>query len=126
MDELVTRLEENVGVDGTAARGLIVIVVQFLAREAPPEAMAPLIARHPWIGDIAAEAPEPAATAAANRHFGGMARLMEIANRMMAFGLTMGQVQEAVREIVDYARETVDGESVDGVVRSIPGLRQLV
>ncbi len=126
MDELVARLQEQVSVDEATARGLIVIVVQFLAREAPPDAMAPLIDRHPWIGQLADDAPDAEALQAANRHFGGMARLMEVANRMMAYGLTMGQVQSAVREIVDYARETAGSESVDGIVRSIPGLRQLV
>ena len=126
MDELVARLQEQVSVDEATARGLIVIVVQFLAREAPPDAMAPLIDRQPWIGQLADDAPGAEALQAANRHFGGMARLMEVANRMMAYGLTMGQVQSAVREIVDYARETAGSESVDGNVRSIPGLRQLV
>ena len=126
MDELVARLQKQVNVDEAAARGLIAIVVQFLAREAPAQAMAPLVARHPWIGTLADEAPAEVALQQANRHFGGMARLMEVANRMMVYGLTMGQVQSAVREIMDYARETAGSESVDGVVRSIPGLRQLV
>lgn len=126
MDELVTRLEERVGMETAAAKGVIAIVIQFIAREASPETIAPLVARHPWIEVLVAETPEPAPPASANRHFGGMARLMDVANRMMAYGLTMGQVQSSVREIVDYARETAGAESVDGVVRSIPGLRQLV
>lgn len=126
MDELVSRLEERVGIEPDAGRKVIAILVQFLGREAPAEAMAPLLARHPWIADLVAQTPEPAALASANRHFGGMARLMEVANRMMAHGLTMGEVQGAVREIVAYARETAGAESVDGVVAAIPGLRQLV
>lgn len=126
MDELLDRLETRVGLAPDTGRAVIALLVQFLRREAPADAMAPLLARHPWIADLAAQTPEPAAPAAANRHFGGMARLMELANRMMALGLTMGEVQSAVREVVDYARESAGAESVDGVVRSIPGLRQLV
>lgn len=126
MDELLDRLEAHVGLPRDTGRAVVAIVVQFLGREAPAAAMAPLIARHPWILEVQADAPEPAPATHANRHFGGMARLMELANRMMALGLTMGEVQSATREVVAYARETAGAESVDGVVRAIPGLRQLV
>ncbi|MFG1359191.1 DUF2267 domain-containing protein [Xanthobacter pseudotagetidis] len=126
MDELLDRLEAHVGLPRDTGRAVVAIVVQFLGREAPAAAMAPLVARHPWIIEAQADAPEAPPPTHANRHFGGMARLMELANRMMALGLTMGEVQSATREVVAYARETAGAESVDGVVRAIPGLRQLV
>jgi hypothetical protein len=126
MDELLDRLNERVGLAPDRGRAVVAILVQFLAREAPAEAMAPLIARHAWIAELQAGLAEPAPPAAANRHFGGMARLMDLANRMMALGLTMGEVQGAAREVVAYARETAGAESVDGVVKAIPGLRQFV
>lgn len=126
MDELVARLRARIEVDEQTARGLIAIVIQFLAREAPADAMAPLFSAHPWARDLAADAPDVDATALSERHFGGMARLMAVADRMMAYGLTMAQVQRTVCETVDYARETVGPEPVDAVVRAIPGLRQVV
>ncbi|QRG06265.1 hypothetical protein EZH22_25420 [Xanthobacter dioxanivorans] len=126
MDELIARLGERLGVDQRTARELVAIVIQFLAREAPPEAMAPLFAAHPWAQGLAAEVPEAKATTPSERHFGGMARLMGVADRMMALGLTMPQVQQTVRETVDYARDTVGPEPVDALVRAIPGLRQVV
>ena len=43
MDELVSRLEERVGIEPDAGRKVIAILVQFLGREAPAEAMAPLV-----------------------------------------------------------------------------------
>ena len=55
-----------------------------------------------------------------------MAKLIQVADAMMAHGLTMPQVQEAVRDIVGYARETVGTEPVDRLVRAVPGLRQVV
>lgn len=126
MDELIARLAARLDVDEPTARGLVAIVLQFLAREAPAPAMAPLFAAHPWARELAGGIPETDATTPAERHFGGMARLMHVADRMMAYGLTMAQVQTAVREIVDYARETVGPEPVDALVRAIPGLRQVV
>lgn len=124
MDQLIARLAERIGVDDRTAQALIAIVIQFLAREAPAEAMEPLFAVHPWARALAAEAPE-ADVPATERHFGGMARLMRVADRMMALGLTMPQVQTTVRETVGYARETVGPEAVDTLVRAVPGLRQV-
>ena len=49
-----------------------------------------------------------------------------VADRMMAHGLTMPQVQLAVRETVAYARETVGAEPVNLLVRSVPGLTHVV
>lgn len=126
MDELISRLTGRLGIDSQTARTLVVIIIQFLGREAPASAMAPLVAAHPWLAPILAETPAVEAPPASERHFGGMARLMEVADRMMGFGLTMGQVQQAVRETVGYARESVGAGPIDVLVRSIPGLRQVV
>lgn len=126
MDELIARLGERLGVSADVARALVAIVIQFLSREAPASAMAPLFALHPWARELAAQAPEIAAPTVSERHFGGMARLMRVADDMMALGLTMPQVQDAVRETVAYARETVGAEPVDALVRAVPGLRQVV
>ncbi len=126
MDELISRLTGRLGIDSQTAQKLVVIIIQFLGREAPPSAMAPLVAAHPWLAEILAATPPLEAPPASERHFGGMARLMEVADRMMAFGLTMGQVQEAVRETVGYARESVGAEPIDALVRTVPGLRQVV
>ncbi|MEP9353951.1 hypothetical protein ABLE93_10175 [Xanthobacter sp. KR7-65] len=126
MDELIARLSERVEVDGPTATALVAIIIQFLAREAPAEAMAPLYATHPWTRTLADAGPAGEATALSERHFGGMARLMDVADRMMARGLTMPQVQIAVRETVEYARETVGAEPVERLVRSVPGLTHVV
>lgn len=126
MDELVQRLKAHLGVDEGTARALVVIVIRFLGREAPPEALEPLFAAHPWAQALAAEGPEDAVTAPSERHFGGMAKLIQVADAMMAHGITMPQVQSAVRDIVGYARESVGAEPVDRLVRTIPGLRQVV
>ncbi|MGE4373428.1 MAG: hypothetical protein AB7E29_11135 [Xanthobacter sp.] len=126
MDALVNRLVEQQNVSPKTARALIVIVLQFLSREAPPETLAPVIAAYPWIPDVLAEATPEDESAATSRHFGGMARLMDVANRMMAHGLTMAEVQATVRDTVNYAREGAGDAAVDALVRSIPGLHQVV
>lgn len=126
MDELIARLTTRMDLDPATARAVVGLVLKFLDREAPPEAMRPLREAHPWIPALLADLPDAAALPATERHFGGMARLMQVADRMMALGLTMPQVQAAVCETVAYARETVGSEATDRLVRAIPGLRQVV
>ncbi|MDI4659189.1 hypothetical protein [Xanthobacter autotrophicus] len=126
MDDLVAYLRTRLDLDEATARAVVVIVIQFLGKEAPADVLAPLFAVHPWAQALTAEAPEVDATELSERHFGGMARLMLVADRMMAHGLTMAQVQFAVHEIVAYARTTVGDEPVDRLVRAVPGLRQVV
>lgn len=126
MDELITRLSQRLDLDPAAARGVVGLVLKFLDREAPREDIAPLLAAHPWIPALLEEIPDEPAPPACERHFGGMARLMQVADRMMALGLTMPQVQTAVRETVAYARETVGDDAINHLVRAIPGLRQVV
>lgn len=126
MDELIARLTERLDMDAATARSVVGLVLKFLDREAPQEAMAPLLQAHPWIPALLADIPEEGPPPASERHFGGMARLMQAADRMMALGLTMPQVQAAVRETVAYARETAGSEAIDHLVRTVPGLRQVV
>ncbi len=126
MDDLIARLVARHKVNEETARDLVVIVLQYLEREAPQDKLAPILAAHPWIPEaLAAAGPERVATPA-ERHFGGMGRLMEVADRMMAHGLTMSEVQSTVRDTVDFAREHAGNDAVDALVCSIPGLRQVV
>lgn len=123
MDDLVERLVSRIGMSEAQARGVVDIVLTFLSQEASPEAIAKLRERMPGLP----LAPSPrAAECGEDRHFGGMARLMDIADRMMGLGLTMPDVQASVREVVNHARERAGEECVDEVVRSVPGLRHTV
>lgn len=126
MDDLISRLVARHKISEDTARILVVIVLQYLVKEAPAEKLAPIIAAHPWIPEVLAKAGPEQATTPAAQHFGGMARLMEVADRMMAHGLTMSEVQSTIRDTVDYARAHAGNENVDALVRSIPGLRQVV
>lgn len=125
MEELIDRLQSKVGVSRDAAARAVEVVIEFLSREAPAETMAQLNAAIPGLCALAGPASAETTVLAGTRHFGGMARLMVVADKMMAAGLTMQQVQEATREVIDYAREKAGADVVDRIVASIPGLRQV-
>ena len=58
--------------------------------------------------------------------FGGMGGIMGAGNRLMAAGLSMGQVQSVTQEVVAYAREKAGEETLGEIVGAIPGLSQFV
>jgi hypothetical protein len=121
MDELIGRLVANVGVDRSTAEKAVGIILQFLAKEGPTDKIKALIDKLP--GAAAAIAAAPADSGSAGMFGGG---IMAAGSRMMAAGLTMGQVQGVTRETIAYAREKAGEDVVGEIVGAIPGLGQFV
>ncbi|WP_341987288.1 hypothetical protein [Azorhizobium sp. AG788] len=126
MDALVARLMDRIGLSEPQARGALVIVLTFLEQEAPPDLLARLLAHMPGARDLMGARADNPPVPEGTRHFGGVARLMRVADRMMALGLTMTQVQATVRDVLDFARQEAGPATVDGIVIAIPGLRQVL
>jgi hypothetical protein len=121
MDELIGRLVANVGVDRTAAETAVVIILQFLSKEGPADKVQQLIANLPGATQAIANAPPDTSSGGM---FGG--GVMAAGTRMMAAGLSMGQVQAVTRETIAYAREKLGEDAVGEIVGAIPGLGQFV
>ena len=121
MDELIGRLVAKVGVDRAAAATAVGIILQFLVKEGPTDKVQQLIDRLPGAAATIASAP---ADSGSSGMFGG--GVMAAGTRMMAAGLSMGQVQAVTRETISYAREMVGEDAVGEIVGAIPGLGQFV
>jgi hypothetical protein len=122
MDELIERLVDRCGVDRATAEKSVGIIFDFLRKEGPPDKVQALLEKMPGAEALASasgEAPGPGAMF-------GMGGIMGAANRLMAAGLGMGQVQSVTREVVAYAREKAGEDLVGEVVGGIPGLGQFV
>jgi len=120
MDELVGRLVANVGVERGAAEKAVGIILDFLRKEGPPEKVQALIDRLPGADALVAQQSEAG---------GGMfavGGIMGAGTKMMAAGLSMGQVQGVTRETIAYAREKIGDDAVGEIVGAIPGLSQFV
>src|SRR5438128_2630588 len=100
MDELIGRLVANVGVDKATAATAVGIILQFLAKEGPADEVQQLIDKLPGAAAAIAGAPQDSSSGGM---FGG--GVMAAGTRMMAAGLSMGQVQAVTRETINYARE---------------------
>jgi hypothetical protein len=121
MDELIGRLVANVGVDRAAAEQAVGIILQFLLKEGPADKVRNLIDKMP--GAEAAMQAAPPDTSSGGIFGGG---IMAAGTRMMAVGLSIGQVQAVTRETIGYAREKVGEDAVGEMVGAIPGLSQFV
>jgi hypothetical protein len=55
-----------------------------------------------------------------------MGGIMGAGTKMMAAGLSMGQVQGVTKEVIGYAREKAGDDALGEIVGAIPGLSQFV
>ena len=117
MDELIGRLVANVGVERSTAEKAVGIILDFLRKEGPTDKVQALIDRLPGAEALVAQQSEAG---------GFMGGIMGAGTKMMAAGLSMGQVQGVTRETIAYAREKIGDDAVGEIVGSIPGLSQFV
>lgn len=122
MDELVARLVTNVGVDGVAAEKSVGIILGFLRKEGPPDKVQALIDRLPG----AAALMQAQQDAGAGGGMFAMGGIMGAGTKMMAAGLSMGQVQGVTKEVIAYSREKAGEDAIGEIVGAIPGLSQFI
>jgi len=122
MDELTDRLIAKCGLERPLAEKSVGIILDFLRKEGPADKVQALIDGMPGAEALATAAGQDKS---AGGMF-GMGGIMGAANRLMAAGLSMGQVQSVTRELVAYAREKAGEDAVGEIVGAIPGLGQFV
>jgi hypothetical protein len=118
MDELIERLVADIGIDRAAAEKAVGIILDFLVKEGPADQVQPLLAKLPGAAALIEKA--------AGEGGGLMGGVMGAGMRMMAAGLSMGQVQSVARAVLAYTREKAGEDAVGQIVAAIPGLAQFV
>lgn len=149
MDELIGRITAAVGIDEQTAQTAIGVILGFLNREGPDDAVAQLLEAMPGAQDLLAGLAENAGSdeggiggalggllGGSGSGLGGLAGavgglmggqtggLMAAANDLMGAGLDMGQIQGVTQEVVGFAREKAGDEVVQQVMAHIPGMDQ--
>jgi hypothetical protein len=122
MEDLIARLVAKVGVDRATAEKSVGIILDFLVKEGPADKIQPLIAKLP---DAQALIDAQQASDAGGGMF-SLGGLMGAGTKMMAAGLSMGQVQSVTKEVIAYSREKAGEDVVGEIVGAIPGLSQFV
>lgn len=133
MDELIGRVAAAAGIREDLARQAIGIILKFLDRDGPPDAVAQVLAALPGASQLMAEQGggggggllDSLAGKLGGSIGGGMGAMAAL-NELTNAGLDMGEVQAVTRELVQAARERAGDDVVDRLVASIPGLGQVL
>jgi hypothetical protein len=135
MDNLIARVAAAADTNGDTARKAVALVVDFIKREAPEDAVDALLAKAPALNAIVASVSSTGGegmgvalkglmgTGAGAMGGGG---LMALGGDLMGLGLGMGQIQAVGKEVFDYARETAGDDVVGEISAAIPGLSQFI
>ena len=132
MNELVTRVAENVGIDPATAEKAIGMMLGFLQREAADGPVAKMIEAIPGAEALVAQY-NGEGTGGGGGLLGGLLNAVgagggvkALGQQLMSQGLGMAEITSLAKETIGYAKEKAGAEVVDEVVASVPGLSQFV
>lgn len=143
MEDLVARITSTVGIDANTAQTAIGVILGFLSKEGPSDAVGQVLAAIPGAEELLAGANETGEGGGLGDLLGGgglgglagavgglmggqSGGLMAAASELMSAGLDMGQIQGVAQEVIGYAREQAGEETVNQIVAQIPGMDQFV
>jgi hypothetical protein len=149
MEELIGRITDAVGIDEQTAQTAIGVILGFLNKEGPDDAMSQLVEAIPGADALIANLGESGGETGgglagalgglmggSGGGLGGLAGavgglvggqsggLMSAASELMSTGLDMGQIQGVTQEVVGFAREKAGDEVVGQIIAQIPGMDQ--
>lgn len=128
MQDLVTRMAENLGLDATIVEKAIGIILNMLKQNGSTDKIAPLLTALPGAEDLIAKAPEAAESsggglmAAVGGLMGGGGGIMEAVGQLQGLGLDIPQSQSLARGLIEYTREQAGAETVNDALKDIPGI----
>ena len=122
METLIARVAATAGAKPDVARKAVALVLDFIAREAPDDAVAALLAKAPELKAIIASS-----AATGGEGMGPTVRgLLALGSDLMALGFDMNQIQAVGKEVFDYARERAGDDVIGEIAGAIPGLAQYI
>jgi hypothetical protein len=124
MEELISRVCSEAGVDAPTAEKAVVAILGFVRREGPPDAVDRLFSAVPG-ADVAAPASEGAAAPDASAGFFG-GGLMALAGQLSGLGLDIAGMQAIGGAIFGHLKDEAGDDAVREVATGIPGLSQFV
>jgi hypothetical protein len=128
MQELITRIVNNVGIDQDLAEKSLGIILGFLQKEGPPAEVGQMFEAMPGAADLVAQH----AGGGGGGMLGGLmgmmggGGIMGLGQQLMGAGLSMGQMGDLGKELFAYGREKAGEDAMGAIVGAIPGLGQFV
>lgn len=121
MEEFVSRIATNVGVDPALADKAVGMMLGFLQREAADGPAARMIEAIPGASELVAKHDGEAAEGGSVLAGGGV---VGFGQQLMNEGLSLGNIAGLANETIAFAKEHAGDELVDEVLNSVPGLPQ--
>ena len=134
MENLIAQVASGANVAPDVARKAVALILDFLKREAPDDAVEALFSKAPALRAVAATASTGGeglghtlrglmGTGAGAMGGGG---LMALGGDLMNLGLDMNQIQAIGKQVFAYARERAGDELIGEISAAIPGLSQYI
>ncbi|MEM6711525.1 MAG: DUF2267 domain-containing protein, partial [Pseudomonadota bacterium] len=122
MDELIERIVAAVGINQGTAQMAVSVMLNFLNKEGPDEAVSQLLAAIPGADQLLSQAAredggEGGGAGGLMGALGGLVGgqgggLMAAASQLMGSGLDIGQIQGVAQEVVGFSREKAGDDIV--------------
>lgn len=123
MNEAITKLSAATGVDETTARKAAGVILSFLKKEGPPDAVQKLMTSFPEAEKLMQEA--EGSGGALSSMMGAMGGgIMAVGAKLMGLGLSMPQVQQFSRAVFVLGKQYAGEEVMGRLVAEVPGLSQ--
>jgi hypothetical protein len=132
MEEIIARLTSVAGVDPATAEKAVAMILAFLEKEGPADAVARLVDAIPGARDavnttINAEGSGGGLMGMLGGMLGNMGGgVTALGGQLMGIGLDLGQMQTIGKELFAYGSEKAGPEVVGRIVSEVPGLAQFV
>ena len=126
MNEMVTKIAENVGIEPAVAEKCIGMMLSFLQKEGAEGPVAKMIAAIPGSEELIANASGGGGLLGGLMGAMGGGGVMGLGQQLMSQGLGMGEITGLAKQTIALAKEHAGADVVDEVVASIPGLNQFV
>ena len=125
MEDLISRIADNVGIEPALAEKAVGMILGFLQREADDGAVARMIEAIPGASELVARYNGEAGSGLLGGLMGS-GGVMGLGQQLMSEGLGMSEITGVARETIAFAKEHAGEQTVDEVVNSVPGLGQFV
>lgn len=128
MEELISRIVSNVGIDEELAKTAVGMILGFLQQEGPDDKVSSLMDALPGASDLISSASGGGGImgAVGGLMGGGGGGAMALMGQLTGAGLGMGDVQGVANEVMGFAKEKAGEDTVTEIVGAIPGLSQFV
>lgn len=130
MNDLIARIAAKVGISEEIAQQAVAIIMGFLAKEGPDSQVSKLLDAIPGAREMVASKNEGDSGNGGGGLLGGLlggtGGMMGAFGELKGLGLEMDEVQSVAKETLDYSKEQAGEETVNDIIKSVPGLSQLI